>query len=184
MAKRKNSFQVLFSFISQDIHNLPLYYNHALRREHVTSSKVLLHLPRCKSIIPNNPYIIAVNASTPGRLLFMKQYLRIQSTDILLLLSNKICVKKSVPDAFDTLFFHVCFLFVCRLENIFQREQLYLAFLNGLCYTKATTNFTEIVKIVRIWNIKYSKKGLYDDAISRGLQSTGTVWTNPLAPLL
>ena len=66
MAKRKNSFQVLFSFISQDIHNLPLYYNHALRREHVTSSKVLLHLPRCKSIIPNNPYIIAKNAPHPG----------------------------------------------------------------------------------------------------------------------
>lgn len=75
MAKCKNSFQVLFSFISHDIHNPPVYYNHALRREHVTSSKVLLHLPRCKSIIPNNPYIIAVNASTPGRLLFMTKYL-------------------------------------------------------------------------------------------------------------
>ena len=128
MAKRKNSFQVLFSFISQDVHNLPLYYNHALRREHVTSSKVLLHLPRCKSIIPNNPYIIAVNASTPGRLLFMKQYLRMQSTDILLLLSNKICVKKSVPIAFDTLFFHVCFCLHAGWRIFFREKNYTLLF--------------------------------------------------------
>jgi len=76
------------------------------------------------------------------------------SIDILLLLSNKICVKKSVPDAFDTLFFHVCFWLYAGWRNIFEREQLYLAFLNGLCYTKATTNFTEIVKISKIWITK------------------------------
>ena len=66
MAKRKNSFQVLFSFISQDIHNLPLYYNHALRREHVTSSDHFAYTPMRSGQIPNNPYIIAKNVPHPG----------------------------------------------------------------------------------------------------------------------